>query len=154
MEILDSNMVLWLSTICLRVSHCLGVHPKCTWSRNDVGSTKSTCLVKTFHIGIMFSFLPANLTSSTYTEKNNSFGRYTEKHSQLGTFSQPCSIRIFSTRLSHNSRVKRWPYKFRSRRTAGSSMLDISIMESSVISEHLPSLHGRYCVRCLSCATG
>ena len=31
---------------------------------------KSTSLFSTFHIGLIFSFFPANLMSSTYTEKN------------------------------------------------------------------------------------
>ena len=57
-------------TTCLRVSQCLWVHPKYTWSRNVVVSPRSTCLLSTFHVGFMFSFLPANLMSSTYTDKN------------------------------------------------------------------------------------
>ena len=50
--------------------------------------------------------------------------RLTNKHSQFGTFSQPCSNRTFSNCLSHNSPAGRWPYKFRSRGTTGSSILD------------------------------
>ena len=116
-------MVLWLSTISLLVSHCLWVHPRYTWSRKDVGSPKSTSLLSTFHIGSMFCVLPAIFMSSTFTHKNH-FSRCTNKHSQLGTFSQPCSHRIFSDCLSHNSPAKGWPYKFRSWRTTGSSTLD------------------------------
>ena len=36
----------------------------------------------------MFCFFPANLMSSTFTNKNSSFSRLTNKHSQFGTFSQ------------------------------------------------------------------
>ena len=39
-------------------------------------------------------------------------------------FSQPYPNRIFSNCLSHNSPAKGWPYRFRSRRTTGSSILD------------------------------
>ena len=42
----------------------------------------------------------------------------------LEIFSQPCLNRIFSNCLSHNSPAKGWPYRFRSRRTTGSSILD------------------------------
>ena len=64
------------------------------------------------------------LMSSTYTDKNNPFSRCTNKHSQLETFSQPCCNAIFSNCLSHNSTAKGWPYRFRSRGTTGSSILD------------------------------
>ena len=52
------------------------------------------------------------------------FSRCTNKHSQLETFSQPFFNRTFSNCLSHNSPAKRWPYRFRSRGTTGSSILD------------------------------
>ena len=52
------------------------------------------------------------------------FSRSTNKHSQLEIFSQPCFNRIFSSCLSHNSPAKGWPYRFRSRGTTGSSILD------------------------------
>ena len=74
--------------------------------RKDAGSHKSTSLFSTFHIGSMFCFFPANLMSSTYTEKNNLFSRCTKRHSQLETFSQPCFNKIFSNCLSHNSPAK------------------------------------------------
>ena len=67
---------------------------------------------------------PANFMSSTYTEKNNPFSRCTKRHSQFGIFTQPCFNRIFSNCLSHNSPAKGWPYKFLSRGTTGSSILD------------------------------
>ena len=40
------------------------------------------------------------------------------------TFSHPCFNKNFSNCLSYNSPAKRWPYRFRSRRTTGSSILD------------------------------
>ena len=68
--------------------------------------SKSTSLLSTFHIGLMFCFFPTNLMSSTYTDKNNPFSRCTKRHSQFGIFSQPCFNRIFSDCLSHNSPAK------------------------------------------------
>ena len=69
------------------------------------------------------SFQPIFM-SSTYTDKNNPFSRCAKRHSQFGIFSQPCFSRIFSNCLSHNSPTKGWPYRFRSRGTTGSSILD------------------------------
>ena len=123
-----------------------------TWSRKDVGSPKSTPLLSTFHIGLIFCFCPTHFMSSTYTDKNNPFSRCTIKHSQLETFSQPYFNRSFSNCPSHNSPAKRWPYSFRSRVglpywttilatcvvVDESKCLDIPIWESSIILEHLP----------------
>ena len=39
----------------------------------DVGSPKSTSLLSSFHIGLMFCFFPASLMPSTYTDKKNPF---------------------------------------------------------------------------------
>ena len=68
--------------------------------RKDVGSPKSTSLLTSFHIGSMTCFFPANLMSSTYTDKNNRFSRCANKHSQVETLSQPYFSRIFSNCLS------------------------------------------------------
>ena len=72
----------------------------------------------------MFCFFPANLMSSTYTDKNNPLWQCTNKHSQLETLSQPYFKMIFSICLSHSSHAKGWPHRFRSRGTTGSSILD------------------------------
>ena len=77
-----------------------------------------------FHIGLIFCFSPANYMSSAYTDKNNPFSRCANRHFQLETFSPPCFNRIFSNCLSNKSPAKGWPYRFRSRRTTGSSILD------------------------------
>ena len=71
-----------------------------------------------------FCFFPANLMSSTYLNNNSPFPQYTQKNSQCGTFSHPFSKRTFSNYLSLNNPTKGWPYKFRSRGTTGSSILD------------------------------
>ena len=42
----------------------------------------------------------------------------------IWNFSQPCFFGIFSSCLSHNSPAKGWPYRFGSRWTTGSSILD------------------------------
>ena len=67
---------------------------------------------------------PANFMSSTYTDKNNPFSRCTNQHTQLENFFQPYFDRNLSNCLSHNSPAKGWPYRFRSRGTTGSSILD------------------------------
>ena len=58
----------------------------------------------------MFWFCPDYLMSSTYTEKSLS--------------SQEYYSRIFSSCLSQNSNAKGWPYRFRSKGTTASSILD------------------------------
>ena len=83
-----------MSTMSLLISHCLWVHPRFTWSRKDVGSPKSTSLLSTFHIGSMFCFFPANLMSSSFSDKNNPFSRCTNKHSQLETVSNRVPIEL------------------------------------------------------------
>ena len=87
--------------------------------------------------------------------------------------SQPCSNWAFSNCLSHNSPARGWPYRFLSRGTTGSSILDndfshlcrgrriqMSGHSDSGIFSNLVGciLHfylgiSRYCIRCLSCAT-
>ena len=98
------------------------VHPKYTWSKSDVGSSKSTFFI--FHMGPIFCFLPAILMSSTYTDRFHPRFRWTRTlHSQFGTFSHPSSNKASSNCLSQNNSVNGWPNKFRSRSTTGSSML-------------------------------
>ena len=62
--------------------------------------------------------------SSTYTDKNNPFHGVRISILNWKPLSQPYFNRIFSNRLSHNNPAKRWPYRFRSRGTTGSSILD------------------------------
>ena len=119
----------------------------------------------------MFCFFPANFMSSTYTDKNNPFSRCTKKHSQLETFSQPYFNKIFSNWLSHNSPAKGWPYRFRSRGTTGSSILDhdlghlcrggriqmsghsdLGMFYNFGASSNFDLGISRYCISCLSCA--
>ena len=64
------------------------------------------------------SFQPFS-TSSTYTDKNNPCFRCT----QFGTSSHPSPNRPFSNCLSHKRPASTCPYKFRSKRTTGPSML-------------------------------
>ena len=109
-EILDSNMSLEFVTISWLIWHSLWVHPKCTWSRNDVGSPRSTSFMGIFQVGSMFTVLPASLILSTYTDKNSPCARLTNKQSQLKTFSQQCSWRTSSNCVSHKSSARGWPY--------------------------------------------
>ena len=100
------------------------VHPKSSWSRNDVGSSRSTFFIDFFHMGAIFCFCPAILMSSTYPDKSGPCFRWTNRHSQFGTFSHPSSNRISSNCLSHNTPGNGCPYRFRSRTITGSSMFD------------------------------
>ena len=98
-------------------------HPKHTWSRNDVGSPRSTIFI-IFHMEAIFCLFPAFFISSTYTDKDNPCFRWANRHSQLGTFSHPSSSKTSSNCLSHKRPASGWPHKFRSRRTTGSSVFD------------------------------
>ena len=60
-EIRDSNISLYLSIIISFSLHSRWVHPKSTWSRNEVGSSRSTCSSNVFHMGAIFCFVPAIL---------------------------------------------------------------------------------------------
>ena len=122
-EILDSNMFRQPSTISSLVAHCLWVQPKWTWSRKDVGSPTSTSFIGSFHIGSMFCFFPASFMSCTYTDKNGFLGLQVSIPN-LELFPNRVSIDLSQNYLSHNSPARGWPYRFRSRGTTGSSMLD------------------------------
>ena len=106
----------------VRFTFSLSASPKNTWSRNDVGSSRSIFLVNFFHMGAMFCFSPAIMMSSTHTDKNNPCFRWTNIHSQFGTFSHPSSNRGSSNCLSHNNPANGCPCKFRPRGTTRSSM--------------------------------
>ena len=54
------------------------MQPEYTWSRNQIGSSRSTPFIRIFQVGFMFSVLPASLISSTYTGKNRPFSRLTK----------------------------------------------------------------------------
>ena len=75
-------------------------------------------------MGAMFCFFPAILTSSTYTDKNKPCFLWTSTHSQFGTFLIKDPIKFFRTFLSHNGPASGYPYRFRSRGSAGSSRID------------------------------
>ena len=56
---------------------------KYTWSRNDVGSPRSTSFMRIVQVGSTFSVLPASLISSTYTDRNSPLARLTSKRCHL-----------------------------------------------------------------------
>ena len=64
-EIRDSNISLYSFLLIAFGLHSRWVHPKYTWSRNDVASPRSTSFIKFFHIGAIFCFFPVILMSST-----------------------------------------------------------------------------------------
>ena len=86
------------------------------------------------HIGSIFCSFPASLISSTYTDKNNPFS-VNEWTFTIWNFSHPFSRRTFSNCLSHDSSAKGWPYRFRSRGTNGSSILNHEPCERSVVDQ-------------------
>ena len=79
-EIRDSNIFLYCPMLVSFVLHSRWVHPKYTWSRNDVGSSRSTFLIRFFHVGATFCFFPSILMSSTQTDRNNPCLRWTWAH--------------------------------------------------------------------------
>ena len=110
--------------------------------------------MSTVNIASIFCFFPANIMSSTCTDKNNSFSLRANKHSQLGTFAQPCS-NIFSqiafpfTVLPKDDHLNfaqeeqlALPYWTKISAICvvvdESKRLDIPIRESTLILEHLP----------------
>ena len=106
----------------------LWVHPKYTWSRNDVGPPRSTSFINFFHMGLKFWLFPSILMSSTKTDKNSPCFRWTNTHSQFGTFSHP---RPNKTCLSHKRPANGWPVRFRSRGTTRSSRDDSNVASAS-----------------------
>ena len=99
-DIHDSSIFVNFLIIFTFGLHSRWMHPNWTWTENDVGSSISTCFINFFHIGATFHCFPAILKSSTYTDRSNPCLRWANIHSQFG------------------------PYKFRSRGTTGSSILD------------------------------
>ena len=80
--------------------------------------------VLTFHIGSIFCFFPANLMSSTYTDKNNPCFTEYEWAFPIGDFIPSVFQKDFLKLPFPYSPARRWPYRFRSRRTTESSTLD------------------------------
>ena len=102
-EIRDSNVFLYSSIMGSFGWHSRWVHPKYTWSRNEVGLSRSTFFINFIHSGATFCFFPAFWISSTYTDKNSPYFLVTKRHSQFGTLSHPSSINTSSNCLSHKS---------------------------------------------------
>ena len=107
--------------------HWRWVHPKYTWSRNEVGSSRSTFFINFFHMGAMFRFfqpwwchprtsMKTILVSDERTSIPNSI-----------LFSHPSCDGTSSNCLSHESPASGCPYKFRSRGTTGSSLCDVDV---------------------------
>ena len=56
----DSNISLYWLIIISFVLHSCWVHPKYTWSRNEVGSSRSTFFINFFHMGAICCFFPVS----------------------------------------------------------------------------------------------
>ena len=93
-EILISNMSLSFSTKSLLVSHSRWIQPKWTWSKNDVGSPKSTSFTSSFHIGSTFCSCQPILYRPHTQTRIVLFSWITKKHSQFGTFPNRVPIEL------------------------------------------------------------
>ena len=142
---------------CPQCFGLLHIDVECIPSIHDPGKmlvlpNRLLCWVLSTSEQCFVSFQPIFM-SSAYTDKNNPFSRWTKRHSQFGIFSHPCFNRTFSNCLSHNSPAKGCPYRFRSRGTTLSFILDHdfglcrgrriqmsghSTWDLSIILEHLP----------------
>ena len=80
--------------------------PNNTWSRNEVGSSRSACFIHFVHVGATFCILPAIVMSFTWFYYNKPCFRWTQRHSQR-----------------HKRPASGCPCKFRSRGTTGSSIV-------------------------------
>ena len=58
-EMRDSNIFVCCSIMISIGLHSRWVHPKHTWSRNDVGSSRSMLFINFLHNGVIFCFFPA-----------------------------------------------------------------------------------------------
>ena len=110
------NIIVYL-TFSLSAAQIYMVKKWCWCSQIDV-------FISIFQVDSMFTVLLASLISSTCTDRNIPLARLTNKHSQFKTFSQPCSNRTFSNCLSHESPARGWSYRFLSRGTTGSVIVD------------------------------
>ena len=168
-EIRDSNISQYWSIILSFSLHLRWVHPKYTWSKNDVGSPRSSSFINFFHMGAIFCFLPTILMSFTYTDKNNRCFRWTNRHSQFGTLPIRVPIdppqTVFATSGQagvHTGFVQEEPLDLRclSKILAicvvedVSTCLDPLTLDFFATLERPPFLPGVswYCVGCLSCA--
>ena len=76
------------------------------------------------HVGSMFCFFPTRYISSTYTNKNSPFSRITNEHYQFGTYPKPYFIERSQMAFPTVVLPEDDHYRFRSRGTTGSSILD------------------------------
>ena len=92
--------------------------PKCAWSRNDVGSSTSTCFMKIYHVGLMFCFLTASCTQIRKVPQ-----LVWQKIPNYTFFASVFQSNFLKLSF-HNGPARGWPYRFLSRRTTGSSIMD------------------------------
>ena len=101
--------------------HSRWVHPKYTWSRNDVRPSISTFFINFSHMGAKFCFSPAMYHPRTLTE----ITLVSDERTYFPT-SVPSSLQVSnnasSSCLSHSNLANGWPCKFRSRGSTKSSI--------------------------------
>ena len=118
----------WLEHLCVLFNDCFirflfrWVHPKYSWSRNDVDSSISSFRINFFTIRDKFCFLPTILMSSTCTDRNNPCLRWRTWHPKTGTFSHQRSIELRRTASLTTGQLMGDHRDFPSRSTTGSSI--------------------------------
>ena len=150
------------------------MHPKYTWSKKDVGSPKSTSLLSTFHIGLIFvSFQPilchphAQIRIIFFHDVQRDIPSWKLSPNRISIgFSQIAfPIIVLPKEDDHTDFVQEettgssildhdFGHLCRGRRIQMSGHSDLGI--SPLFWEHLPIFYlgtSRYCVRCLSIAT-
>ena len=119
-EIVDSNIYIVVHNVfaCLTFSLSAMVKKWCRFAQTNF-------FHKYFPHWVNVLFLPSQFDIVLiHTDQKSPYPLFTSQHSKFGTFSQSCSNRTFSNCLSHYSLARGWPYRFRSRGTTGSSILD------------------------------
>ena len=109
-EICDSNIFVYSSRII-----------SFTWTRNDVGSSRSTCFSNFFHMEAICWFFPV---SSTYTGKYNPCFQWKKDIPSSILFPIQAPIEPLRTVPSTSDQQVGVRFNFRSRGTTRSSMLD------------------------------
>ena len=124
-EILDPNIFRSLSTVSLLVSHSRWVQPK----KHGRGMmlARPNRLLSSVLSTLGQCFIPPQPVLSrphTQTRMVLFLSLQISIPNLVGTFSQLYFKKMFSNCLFLNSPAKGWPYRFRSRGTTGSSILD------------------------------
>ena len=109
------------TSLCILEFHSVCIHVE--YIPKILGSSKSTFFIDLFHMGAILRFLPYIFMSSTFSDKNNPCFLLNKQTFPIWYFF-PSKLQVERPRnvFSHDNPAYECPYKFRSRRTTGSSM--------------------------------